>query len=142
MYKRLVRIPRFKIYDLKMDTIMDITKIILLVCVFASSMVQAESIVIPTHAEAKDAILDMLDMRQIKHRADVKLGTCVAVQQARHEHQVACTILLTVGISHSEMQADFFKTGKVWKAQASFSQYLLPIPDSKFTLIKSAQLLK
>ncbi|RBL87828.1 hypothetical protein DDE05_00105 [Streptomyces cavourensis] len=96
-----------------------------------SAWAQAQSLVLPTIAEATDAIVDMLEGTGLSRPSKVKLGTCVAAEEATHPGQVACTVAVTMGAVVNENQMDFYKQGKKWKAQPSSSQDKLPFPDPK-----------
>ena len=95
------------------------------------AVAQAQSLVLPTIAEATDAIVDMLSDTDMSRPSKVKLGTCIAALEATHPGQVACTVAVTLGAATSENQMDFYKQGKVWKVQPSVSQDKLPFPDPK-----------
>ncbi len=49
-----------------------------------SAWVQAQDLVLPTIPEATDAIVDMLAGTGLSRPSEVKLGTCVAAEQASH----------------------------------------------------------
>ena len=85
---------------------------------------------LPNTAEATQALLEMLNMRELQN-VEVRLGTCISAVQAEHPKQVACTVALKVGAGTSETQADFYRRGNKWVAQPSRSQDQLPFPDPK-----------
>lgn len=96
-----------------------------------SAWVQAQSLTLPTVAEATDAIVDMLSGTGMSRPSKVKLGTCVAAEEATQPGQVACTVAVTMGAAVNENQLDFYRQGKKWRAQPSSSQDKLPFPDPK-----------
>lgn len=96
-----------------------------------SAWAQAQSLALPTVPEATDAIVEMFSGSGLSRPSKVKLGTCVAAEEATHSGQVACTVAVTMGAAVNESQLDFYKQGKKWKAQPSSSQDKLPFPDPK-----------
>ncbi|MFA1686052.1 hypothetical protein [Achromobacter dolens] len=96
-----------------------------------SAWAQAQNLALPTIPEATDAIVDMLAGTGLSRPSEVKLGTCVAAEQASHPGQVACTVAVTMGAAVNENQMDFYRQGKTWKAQPSMSQDKQPFPDPK-----------
>lgn len=94
------------------------------------SVAQAGTPALPDVKEATQALLEMLDMKELQN-AEVKLGTCIPAVDAKHPGQVACTVVLKVGAGSSETQADFYRKGNKWVAQPSTSQDQLPFPDPK-----------
>ncbi|MFY2569944.1 hypothetical protein [Achromobacter ruhlandii] len=103
--------------------------VVALMSVSAWVQAQAQDLVLPTIPEATDAIVDMLAGTGLSRPSEVKLGTCVAAEQASHPGQVACTVAVTMGAAVNENQMDFYRQGKTWKAQPSMSQDKLPFPD-------------
>lgn len=97
----------------------------------ASAWAQAQNLTLPTIPEATDAIAEMLSGTGLSRPSKVKLGTCVAAEEATHPGQVACTVAVTMGAAVNENQMDFYKQGKKWQAQPSSSQDKLPFPDPK-----------
>jgi len=85
---------------------------------------------LPDAKEATQALLEMIDMKELQN-AEAKLGTCIPAVDAKHPGQVACTVALKVGAGSSETQADFYRRGNKWVAQPSTSQDQLPFPDPK-----------
>jgi|GEM_PF-773200 len=96
----------------------------------APTPAQAATPVLPEAKEATQALLEMLDMKELQN-AEAKLGTCIPAVDAKHAGQVACTVALKVGAGSSETQADFYRKGNKWVAQPSTSQDQLPFPDPK-----------
>lgn len=94
-------------------------------------MAQAQSLVLPSTAEATAAIVEMFSGSDIPRPSKVQLGTCIAAVEASHPGQLACTVAVTLGAATNETQIDFFKQGKRWQAQPSVSQDKLPFPDPK-----------
>ena len=96
-----------------------------------SAWAQAQNLALPSIPEATDAIVDMFSGSGLSRPSKVKLGTCVAAEEATYPGQVACTVAVTMGAAVNENQLDFYKQGKKWKAQPSSSQDKLPFPDPK-----------
>lgn len=92
---------------------------------------QDQRLLLPSIPEATNAIVDMFTGTGLPRPSQLKLGSCVPAVEASHAGQVACTVSVTIGAGTTETQADFYKQGKVWKAQPSSSQDLLPFPDPK-----------
>ncbi|KGD92400.1 hypothetical protein JL37_17285 [Achromobacter sp. RTa] len=96
-----------------------------------AGLAQAQSLVLPSAAEATAAVAEMLSDYDLGVAPKAKLGTCVAAVDAKHPGQVACTVAVTLGAAVNENQLDFYKQGRQWKAQPSVSQDKLPFPDPK-----------
>lgn len=89
-------------------------------------------LVLPTAVEAKEAIITLMGLTEMRNAMEVKLGTCIQAVEAKHPGQAACTVLVKIGSGSSETQADFYRAGKIWIAQPSVSQDKLPFPDPAF----------
>lgn len=96
----------------------------------ATAPAAATALVLPGAEEATQAFLLMMEMQEYK-TAELKLGTCIPAVDAKHQGQIACSVLLKIGAGSSETQADFYRRGNKWVAQPSSSQDSLPFPDPK-----------
>lgn len=89
----------------------------------------SQTLLLPSAKEAKEAIVTLMGLTELRDAMEVKLGTCIKAVKAEHSGQAACTVLVKIGSSSSETQADFYRDGKAWAAQPSVSQDELPFPD-------------
>lgn len=96
-----------------------------------SQFSSADTIKVPTVAEAKQATAELLGTEIGAMISEIKLGTCIPAVNPTHPEQIACTILVKLGAATNETQSDFYQDKGKWIAMPSESQGKLPFPDPK-----------